>query len=161
MAFRCRADGAFLYNTSGSLVGGFNVNISQQGRLWVSGESQADVGYSVGYYEIIDSSRNANFTTLSIGGTQVINSSRTENFTSLNIGGSEVINSSRNANFASLAIGGTTRIGSSGDIRPRYFPQTSRPTLEDGEIALWWDGSTFWLLSRVGSNYFRVAMQSV
>jgi len=51
-------------------------------------------------------------------------------------------------------------IGSSGEIKPRYFSASSRPTLTDGEGAFWWDSanSKFYWLARVGSNYFKVEM---
>ena len=76
------------------------------------------------------------------------------------LGSNQIVDGSRNAKFASLIIGGTTRIGSSGEFIPRYFSSATRPTLADGEVALWWDSanSKLYWLTRIGSNYFRVEM---
>jgi hypothetical protein len=136
-----RAGGIWLYNGAGSYVGGFNVNYLGQGSLWVNGPVDADGGFRVGNQEVISGARAGKFNLLQVGGLTVVDGSQ-------------------NAYLSSLTIGGATKIGPGGDLRPRYFSSSSRPTLEDGELAHWWDGSTFWLLSRVGSNYFKVQMQS-
>lgn len=55
-------------------------------------------------------------------------------------------------------VGGTVKIGASGELIPRYFSQAGRPTLTDGEHALWWDTSDLNYLARIGANYFKAVM---
>jgi len=139
--------------------------------------------YRVGGSTVIDSSRAGDFTTLRINGTTVVNSSRVVDCSALYVSGSLVVDGYWNIFGSSLSLSGYAYVlnyvrtdqsfnvygddvilrtlgatSGYGAFRPRYFSSSSRPTLQDRELALWWDGSAFYLLARVGSNHFRVQM---
>ena len=71
-----------------------------------------------------------------------------------------VIDSARIADFVSLKIGATEVIDSSRNVKGQHVPQyfTTTPTLNDGELAAYWDGSALWLYYKKGTNTFRVGL---
>ena len=71
-----------------------------------------------------------------------------------------VIDSARIADFVSLKIGATEVIDSSRNVKGQHVPQyfTTTPTLNDGELAAYWDGSALWLYYKKGMNTFRVGL---
>jgi len=140
--------------------------------------AQPTVGvYKLGVNTVIDASGNvSNLNNVTLGGN--INATGYVNTSDVyKMDGIEIVNTSRQFTGGGIAtnngIGCTglniytsypssyvNVIGSSGEIKPRYFGASSRPTLSDGEGAFWWDSanSKFYWLARVGSNYFKVEM---
>ena len=111
-------------------------------------------GYEIMGSTVIDGSRNVTCASISCSGT--ITGTFTGTFSPSSISCSGEINST-----SGFQVGGVQVVDSSGNHVLKFYTSNPYSVLANGNAALYWDGSEFWLYAKAAGNTFRIQLGQV